>query len=309
MLDLSIIIVNYKTPKLTFDCIESIYNQNSTLNFEIIVVDNDSQDNSETFVTEKFSEVIWINNHSNEGFGRANNLGIKYSRGKYILLLNSDTIVINNAIETAFNKLKEEDEEIGLITCQLLNKDGSLQKSFYTKNASYKEILGYNLFYDFFFKSNKKNDSKDIMAIHGAFMMFEKEKIGKFGCFDQDFFMYAEEFEWCYRLLKNGLKLKIYNDVTIFHLEEGSSVNKEWNIKQRYVSNALLFKKTRGNLGLITYLLINLFNTIVNFLLLWKTDKNYRKDYFRTQKLFWLIILYYFEILLCFSSKKQYKIK
>lgn len=77
MLDLSIIIVNYKTPSITVDCIESIYKQNSTLNFEIIVVDNDSQDNSESFVTEKFSEVIWINNQSNEGFGRANNIGIK----------------------------------------------------------------------------------------------------------------------------------------------------------------------------------------------------------------------------------------
>ncbi|MEY4860818.1 MAG: hypothetical protein RL059_517 [Bacteroidota bacterium] len=108
MLDLSIIIVNYKTPSITVDCIESIYKQNSTLNFEIIVVDNDSQDNSETFVTEKFSEVIWINNHSNEGFGRANNIGIKKSKGEFILLLNSDTIIIDNAIQTALSRLKSD---------------------------------------------------------------------------------------------------------------------------------------------------------------------------------------------------------
>ena len=296
MLDLSIIIVNYKTPSITVDCIESIYKQNSTLNFEIIVVDNDSQDNSEAFVTEKFTEVIWINNQSNEGFGRANNLGIKKSKGEFILLLNSDTIIIDNAIQNALSRLKSDCDNTGIITCQLINKDGSLQKSFYTKNASFKEILSYNLFYDYFFRSSKKNDSNDIMAIHGAFMMFEKEKIDKFGYFDQDFFMYAEEFEWCFRLLKNGLKLKIYNDVTIFHLEEGSSVNKEWNIKQRYLSGALLFKKTHGNLGLLLYFILHFFNLMTNSILMWKLDKKYRNEFVKSQKYFWSLSSEYFRI-------------
>jgi GT2 family glycosyltransferase len=296
MLDLSIIIVNYKTPSITVDCIESIYQQNSTLNFEIIVVDNDSQDNSEAFVTEKFSEVIWINNHSNEGFGRANNLGIKKSKGEFILLLNSDTIIIDNAIENALSRLKSDCDNTGIITCQLLNKDGSLQKSFYTKNASYKEILSYNLFYDYFLRSSKKNDSNDIMAIHGAFMMFEKEKIEKVGYFDQDFFMYAEEFEWCYRLLKNGLKLKIYDDIFIYHLEEGSSINKDWNIKQRYLSGALLFKKTHGSLGLLLYLSLHFINLVTNSILMWKLDKKYRNEFVKSQKFFWILCGEYFRI-------------
>ena len=297
MLDLSIIIVNYKTPSITVDCIESIYKQNSTLNFEIIVVDNDSQDNSEAFVTEKFSEVIWINNQSNEGFGRANNLGIKKSKGEFILLLNSDTIIIDNAIQNALSRLKLDNDNTGIITCQLLNKDGSLQKSFYTKNATFNEILSYNLFYDYFFRLSKKNDTELIMAIHGAFMMFEKGKIEKVGFFDQDFFMYSEEFEWCNRILKNGLKLKIYDDIFIHHLEEGSSINKEWNIKQRYLSGALLFKKTHGSLGLLLYLSLHFLNLLTNSILMWKLDKKYRNEFVKSQKYFWSLTKGYFKIL------------
>ena len=297
MLDLSIIIVNYKTPSITVDCIESIYKQNSTLNFEIIVVDNDSQDNSEAFVTEKFSEIIWINNHSNEGFGRANNIGIKKSKGEFILLLNSDTIIIDNAIQTALTRLKSDKDNTGVITCQLLNKDGSLQKSFYTKNASFNEILSYNLGYGFLKRKSKAKNDLNIKAIHGAFMLFNKSKIEKIGLFDIDFFMYSEEFEWCNRMLKNGLTLKVYDDIFIYHLEEGSSMSKEWNIKQRYLSSALLFKKTHGSFGLLVYLSLHFLNLLTNSILMWKLDKKYRNEFVESQKYFWSLTKGYFKIL------------
>jgi hypothetical protein len=94
------------------------------------------------------------------------------------------------------------------------------------------------------------------------------------------------------------LKLKFYDENKIFHLEEGSSINKEWNIKQRYISTALLFKKTRGNLGLCFYLLLNVINSITNGLLMFKLDSAYRKNFNKSQKLFWSLIKVYGVILL-----------
>ena len=109
-----------------------------------------------------------------------------------------------------------------------------------------------------------------------------KSKIEKIGLFDMDFFMYSEEFEWCNRMLKNGLTLKVYDDIFIYHLEEGSSMSKEWNIKQRYLSSALLFKKTHGSFGLLLYLSLHFLNLLTNSILMWKLDKKYRNEFFCT---------------------------
>ena len=98
-MDVSVIIVNYNTVELTKQCILSIYNQTKDVNFEIIVVDNNSEDNSVKIIENNFPQVILINNSDNIGFGRANNLGVEIAKGKYIFFLNSDTILLNNAIK------------------------------------------------------------------------------------------------------------------------------------------------------------------------------------------------------------------
>src|SRR5690554_3771066 len=102
-INLSIIVVNYKTPHLTLRCLESIFNSNISISFEVIVVDNYSKDHSKRIIRDKFHKVVWIQSKYNSGFGRGNNLGIIKAKGEYILLLNSDLVVEKNTIQLCFN--------------------------------------------------------------------------------------------------------------------------------------------------------------------------------------------------------------
>lgn len=230
---LSIIIVNYKTPKLVIDCIDSIYKGSMLSEIEIIVVDNDSQDESEQLVLSLHPTVSWIQMGYNSGFARANNAGINIAKGSILLLLNSDTLNNNDAIAKCFKCFEKDD----YIACgvQLLNADMSPQISGnyvikgglnnllplpYLGNAI--KWLG-NLLNAR--KPNIQNTQKEIEVdwINGAFLMVKKNAIEKAGLLDEDFFLYAEEAEWCSRLKKHG-KLCIYGQYNIIHLQ-GETAN------------------------------------------------------------------------------------
>src|SRR5688500_15595084 len=107
-MDLSIILVNYKSPHLALDCIKSIYQETKKLSFEIIVVDNFSEDNSREVILQKYPAVIWIQMPYNAGFARANNAGIKAANGTYVLILNTDTIILDGALDKAVELFKKE---------------------------------------------------------------------------------------------------------------------------------------------------------------------------------------------------------
>ena len=126
-MQLSIIIINYKCGQLVIDCIQSIYEQNSTFSYEIIVVDNHSEDGSREKITGLFPGVVWIDMNYNSGFARANNEAIRRAKGETVLLLNADTIIENNAIEKCYIYLKNSQ----LLACgvQLLNVDRTPQIS------------------------------------------------------------------------------------------------------------------------------------------------------------------------------------
>jgi hypothetical protein len=232
MPQLSIIIINYKSAQLICDCVKSIYAQNSSFNFEIIVVDNDSKDGSKEKILGIFPEIIWIEMNYNSGFARANNEGIKKSNSNVVLLLNGDTIIENNAIEKCFNLFQFSE----YVACgvQLLNADRTAQIS---GNYAMKGGLNYLLPLPFLgnvlksfanvFGVKKPNvpDASAIVEvdwINGAFLMVKKPAIQKAGLMDEDFFLYAEEAEWCSRLKKVG-KLCIYGDINVIHLQGETS--------------------------------------------------------------------------------------
>ncbi len=229
---LSIIIVNYKSAQLIYNCVQSIYAQNSKMNFEIIVVDNHSRDRSKEKICNLFPRIIWIEMGYNSGFARANNAGIRKSKGNVVLLLNADTLIENNAIERCLNYFFFSH----YIACgvQLLNTDRSPQIS---GNFAMTGGLNYLLplpFLGSFIKSianifgvKKPNvpDASGIVEvdwINGAFLMVRMNAITKSGLLDEDFFLYAEEAEWCSRLRKNG-KLSIYGDINVIHLQGETS--------------------------------------------------------------------------------------
>lgn len=301
MTKLSIIIVNYKTPKLTFRCVESIIN-NVKIDYEVIIVDNNSNDNSEELITAAFSEVIWINNLRNDGFGRANNIGINQSQGEFVLLLNSDMIIPEGTIEACLAEI-EKDNSIGALGCKLLNEDESLQKSVYYHIADFKGILELNLVYDYFFSKNVEQPGP-IKAIMGAFMIIPNKVLNEVGLFDPDFFMYAEEMELCHRIAKAGYSINYFDHVIAIHKHGGSSSSIDSANKQNFLSTAFLFYKIKGFWGYLLYHLLFLTNTVVNFIVMWKLTKEWRDtSFWNIQRYYFSNFGYYFSIPLLYTRK------
>ena len=233
MTTLSIIIVNYRTPGLVIDCLQTVYAQTGDISFEVIVADNASGDDSQEKIMSAFPSVQWISMGYNAGFARANNEGIRRSRGEIVLLLNSDTLVENGAIAGCCLAFSRSD----YVACgvQLLNSDRTPQIS---GNYFMRGGLNYLLPLPYLgswikwaggvFKVAKPNvpeaDSLvEVDWINGAFLMVKRTAIEKAGLMDEDFFLYAEEAEWCSRLRKLG-RLCIYGQFHVIHLQ-GASAN------------------------------------------------------------------------------------
>lgn len=292
MIRYTIIIVNYKTPHLVVDCISSIQ-KGSCNNTEIIVVDNHSNDDSKKIINGAHPDVIWIDMPYNSGFARANNAGIRAARGELILLLNSDTLNENNAVHNCFERLYNDKYVAAGV--QLLNADRTPQISgnyVMTGGLNYLMALPYigKLLRDIAVKSGAKKTNisyatatVEVDWINGAFLMIKKTAIEAAGMLDEDFFLYAEEAEWCSRLKKRG-PLCIYGDLNIIHLE-GSSSNRAYESKSKgyqklsdkkgyqiMLSNFVRFRKEFGIFWYLFHLAVNLITIPIAFsILLFKT--------------------------------------
>lgn len=250
-MDLSIIIVSYNTKELLKGTIESILNTAKNIEYEIIVVDNASSDGSYDMVRECFPYVVLIKNYKNEGFACANNRGVKLANGKYILLLNSDTVVFDDCIESCIEYMKNN-SYIGALGCKVNLRDGSLdhacRRGFPTPEAS----LYYILKLDKFFPCNKKfgkytlnylpqDEINEVDSLTGAFMMIRCEVVNKVGALDEDFFMYGEDIDWCYRIKEAGWKVVYYPKASIVHYKGASSKKKRFKIIYEFHRAMYLF--------------------------------------------------------------------
>ncbi|KGG79809.1 glycosyl transferase family 2 [Caloranaerobacter azorensis H53214] len=250
-MDLSIIIVNYNTRELTRQTLQSIYKYNHNLDFEVIVVDNNSSDDSINMIKDEFPQVILIQNKENLGFSKANNIGINKSKGKYILLLNSDTIIQRDTLEIMVDFM-ETNKEVGAAGCKVVLPDGNLDKackrSFPTpRNAFYNALK-----LDKLFPHNKRfgeynltylneDEMHEVDSLVGAFMMVRREVIEEVGLLDEKFFMYGEDIDWCYRIKKSGWKIVYYPKTKIIHYKGGSSKKKNPKIIYEFYRAMYLF--------------------------------------------------------------------
>lgn len=235
-MQISIIIVNYNTKHLTADCIDSIIAKTAEVEYEIILVDNASSDGSQ----EKFSSdgrILFLEAGDNLGFGKANNLGAQHAKGDYIFFLNSDTLLLNNAIYEMWRYCEEHKEDnIGGLGCILC--DGNNQRCHsYAKLNTWKDIVK-SYFIAPFCKSKAKeimamdaeDESKDAFEVGyvtGADLFVSRKVIDECGCFDPDFFMYSEESEMQWRFKKHGYKNMIIKSPKIMHLEGMSQAKKK----------------------------------------------------------------------------------
>lgn len=260
---LSIIIPSYNTCDLTLNCIKSIYQDKGLkdIPFEIIVVDNNSQDNSVKELKKLGSKIILIANKDNGGFGKANNQGFKIAKGNYILLLNSDTIILHSAISQSLNWLCSHPES-STCTAQLLNKDQTIQASggffpnlanIFTWCLNLDDLPLVNKiikplhphtpnFYtkDRFYLSDHQQD-----WVTGAFMLTRKSLLDKVKGFDEDYFMYGEEVELSYRIKQATPNNQVWYLIgpQIIHLGGASATSRLNPIVNEYQGIASFFKK------------------------------------------------------------------
>lgn len=234
-IDLSIIIINYNTKVLLRQCLKSLMPnaQCPMPNAEIIVVDNGSSDSSVGTVEREFSKVKLIKNKTNLGYAKANNQALKRVKGKYILFLNTDTVIPPKTIPVLISYF-EKHPEVGVVTPKLKLRDGKIDpdchRGFPTPRAAFCYFTGLeklsprSKFFGQYHQTWKNFDTiHEIDACCGAFLLTRKKILDRIGSFDESYFFYGEDLDLCYRVKQNGWKIVYYSQVEAIHYKGASS--------------------------------------------------------------------------------------
>ncbi len=270
-MDVSIVIINFNTFTLTCNCIQSIIEKTKDVSFEIILVDNASVEiDAEEFKT-RFPEIVLIKNQTNEGFSKGCNVGIEHTKGEYILLLNSDTILVNNAVLICRDFLRKH-PKVAVVSSRLEYEDGTIQSNCHRfPSVKYglfelfrmQKIIpkkwGGKILFGYFFDCNSIAFPD---WVWGTYFMFEKRKLRQLenNKLAEDFFMYVEDMQWCKDFRLRGYAIAIQPEARVIHLvgKSGASrssmmmVNTEkfmakyypaWEIKWIKIINKLLTRK------------------------------------------------------------------
>ncbi len=246
-MDISIIIVNRNTRDLLQNCLESISKTVRNISYEIIVVDNASQDGSDAMLKDKYPQVKVIQNTENLGFGAANNQAMRIMNGRYALLLNSDTVLTENAVHELYTFM-ENHPEAAMSCGQLLNADGSKQNSI-ASFPTFLTLLTNMPMLEYLFPkrypSKRYNYEKPIEVDSGigACLLVRKKAIDDVGMFDERYFFFFEETDWAYQMKSAGWKIFYVPTAFIYHLQ-GQSIGRD--IRSRiefYRSRYQFFRK------------------------------------------------------------------
>lgn len=305
MIDVSIIIVAWNVRELLHNCLKSVYDETKGIDFEVIYVDNASQDGSIEMVKKQFPEVRIIENDENKGFIVANNQGIEISKGRYVLLLNSDTVILDNAIAKTV-KFADEHPEAAVVGCRVLNPDRTLQRTCAMYNSVLNMFLSATYLYKIFPKSSffgrhdmtwwDFNDVREVEVVYGCFSLVRKEAIDQVGLMDPRYFVFGDDPDWCYRFSKTGWKIMFTPEPEIIHYG-GQTTQKKADkfLLQLYGSNLIFMKLHRSKLSfLLACFLMALFFflRIPYWLGVAVLDKNERKKSLQTVKTYSIGSLY-----------------
>ncbi len=250
--EVSVVVVNWNTQDILRDCLRSIYEQCGEIDIEVIVIDNASTDGSVEMVKKDFPQVTLIENSQNRGFSAANNQGIDISKGRYVLLLNSDTVVLDNAIaKTA--AFADSHPEAAVVGCRVLNPGRTLQPTCFMFPSILNMLLSSTYLYKLFPKNKffgrermtwwNRNDIREVDVVTGCFMLVRQDAIKKVGSMDEQFFMYGEETDWCYRFKQAGWKILFTPCAEIIHLGGQSAQKRATTMVVQLRKSILQFMK------------------------------------------------------------------
>lgn len=292
-MDVSVIIVNYNTKELIRNCIQSIYDKTVSIEYEIIVVDNNSQDGSQKMIKDLFPDVILIELDENIGFGRANNEGAKITRGQFLFFLNSDTLLLDNAICFLYNQMLYNDMLInsGVIGLELLDSGGRIGHSYGRLPNLTQDIISEikGLLVDLYGRRkflNRKLSStpavsisepeivvvREVGYVTGADMFLRKDIFQSVQGFDPFFFMYFEESDFQFRLNKLGFKHYIINFPSIKHLEGASFDNKKTNNLRRICYDNSHYYYYKKHFPIVYFWLYSFFHGLMQLLSIFNSE-------------------------------------
>ena len=277
MMGLSIIIVNWNTRELLAQCLQSIEDSVRETVYEVWVVDNGSSDSSVTMVAERFPAVHVIDNPRNVGFVCANNQALARCRGRYVLLLNSDTQALADSVDRAVRFISEH-PRAGIAGVRLLNSDGTFQASYTPYPPLLREVLILSglgrLLVGPAFPSREAEVEKGAQRItgyvEGAFLMARREAIEQIGGLDEHIFMYAEEVDWCYRFHQAGWEVWYLPRAPIIHHGGQTSKKRQGRMEaELYRSRIYFFRKHHGKAAALCLQLIICAITLPKMLIHW----------------------------------------
>jgi GT2 family glycosyltransferase len=259
--DVSVVIVNWNTRDFLRDCLQSVQRETTDVTFELFVVDNASKDGSQEMVRTEFPSVHLIANTENRGFAAANNQALPLARGRYCLLLNPDTVVLDGAIGKTV-RIADAEPRVAVLGCQVLLREGVVQKTC-LRNPSATGLFLWltkieRLIPKGWFGGGgsmrdwDRRSARDVDVVTGMYMLVRREAIEQVGLMDEAYFVYAEEADWCVRFGKAGWRCRFTPEAQIIHRDGGGKSTSQIPIAMyvmRQKTLLIFFRKNRGRLS------------------------------------------------------------
>ncbi|MCK3684398.1 glycosyltransferase [Maribellus sp. YY47] len=250
-MDLSVVIVNYNVKHFLEQCLHAVFRAAKNVSTEVFVVDNNSVDGSMELVREKFPQVQLIENKNNQGFSKANNQAIRQAKGRYILLLNPDTVVEENTFEKTV-AFMDQHSEAGALGVKMIDGKGNFlpesKRGLPTPWVAFYKMFGLAKIFPKSKKFGKyhlsylsENEIHEVDVLAGAFMLMRKETLDKVGLLDETFFMYGEDIDLSYRIQQAGYKNYYFPETTIIHYKGESTKKGSLNYVKVFYKAMVIF--------------------------------------------------------------------
>lgn len=270
--DLSIVLVCWNNKAYLEPCLESLYHSELSSSFDVVVVDNGSTDGSQTMLTEKYPNILVIQNHHNVGLGKASNQGIEVTQGRYILLLNNDTLVNGPSFDAMVDYL-DSNPQVGAVGGKLINPDGTVQSCYNNFPSLIEEFLIATQLGELLWTGYPANitDTKvrSVDWMGSACLMIRRTALDQVGLLDEEYFIYGDEADIQYRLKKAGWQMVYLPQATTIHYG-GRSMNRWSRRKMVYRGHMLFYKKNYGGFWTVILRLMMAMLSLIK-LLIWGT--------------------------------------
>ena len=255
-MDLSVIIVSFNVRDYLYNCLNSVKSAADKIDCEIFVVDNNSEDGSSEMVRNEFPDVRLILNKDNRGFSVANNQAIKQSAGRFLLLLNPDTLVEKDTFAACIDFMSKHTDG-GALGVRMINGDGGFlpesKRAFPTPLTAFFKIFGFSYLFPkspllnkYYLPQIMSRQTSCTEVISGAFMFIRREALSKSGLLDEDFFMYGEDIDLSYRLTQTGYKNYYFSEIQIVHFKGKSTSRNSYNDILQFYKAMRIYSRKRA---------------------------------------------------------------